>query len=160
MIGHLISISEKQLQQFIEKPNLIEAYIHTVQNQSNRYLDLDKSWHAIHFMLNGNDYEGQGALASVFFGGEELKVDMGYGPVRYLTIGEVKQVSDKLSLISDDAFCRKYEPVAMDDASIYPNIWEQDGEDGLQYILPYYQDLKVFYREAALRDEAVLIYLS
>ncbi len=39
-------------------------------------------------------------------------------------------------------------------------MWDEDSEEGLQYILPYFQDLKQFYQEAALRNQAVLIYIQ
>ncbi len=159
MIGNLLMVSNQQLQQFLNEPSLVENYIYAEQKQE-QYLDLDKAWHAIHFMLNGNAYEGQGALALAFFGGEEIGEDVGYGPARYLTVEQVRQVSESLSQISHEVFSQKYDPVAMDESSVYPNIWEREGEEGLHYILPFFDDLKKFYQEAALRDQAVLIYLN
>ena len=159
MIGNLLMISNGQLQQLIGEPSLVEDYIYA-ERKEDKFLNLDKSWHAIHFILNGNNYEGQGPLAMVFFGGEEIGEDHGYGLVRYLTTDQVKQVSLSLSEISHENFSQKYDPQAMDAASIYPNVWERDSAEGLKYIVPFFQDLKKFYNEAALRDQAVLIYIN
>lgn len=157
MIGNLLMISEQNLQQLLDDPSLIEGYIFVGQD-SDQFLDLDKSWHAIHFMLNGHVYEGD--LAMVFFGGEEIGEDLGYGAVRYLTPGQVKHVAEVISKINDEAFSRKYDPQTMDQVGIYPDVWEIDGADGLEYVLPYFQDLKVFYQNAVLRNQAVLIYIN
>jgi len=48
----------------------------------------------------------------------------------------------------------------MDAAEIYPQIWESDGPDGLEYVLHYYNQLTSFYQAAAERGDAVLLYLN
>ncbi|WP_151960815.1 YfbM family protein [Acinetobacter bereziniae] len=161
MIGNLLSISTQQLEDFIQSPNLLEAYVYGDQkDQKSQTLDLDKTWHAIHFILNGDAYGGQGPLAMVFFGGKEIGEDLGIGPARYLTAEQVKQVANSVEQVSDHQFSKQYDIEALDQADIYPNMWDEDSEEGLQYILPYFQDLKQFYQEAALRNQAVLIYIQ
>ncbi|MBP2543926.1 YfbM family protein [Acinetobacter guillouiae] len=160
MIGNLLSISTQQLEHFIQSPNLLEAYVYSDQkDQQSQALDLDKAWHAIHFILNGDSYGEQGPLAKVFFGGEEIGEDLGIGPARYLTAEQVKQVVTAIEQVSDHQFSSQYDIEALDQADIYPNMWDEDSEEGLKYILPYFQDLKKFYQEAAFRNQAVLIYI-
>jgi hypothetical protein len=160
MIGNLLSISAPQLEQFIQSPSLLEAYVYgNEKDPHSQALDLDKTWHAIHFVLNGDAYGGQGALAMVFFGGEEIGEDLGIGPARYLTVEQVKQVAEEIEKINDAQFTAQYDLDALDQADIYPNMWDEDSEEGLEYLLPYFQDLKQFYQETALRNQAVLIYI-
>lgn len=47
-------------------------------------LDLDKSWHGIHYLLTGTAWGiGEGAGAAIL-GGDEIGEDGGYGPARLL----------------------------------------------------------------------------
>jgi hypothetical protein len=51
-----------------------------------RSLDIDKTWHIIHFLLNNHPWEGNGPRFSAVLGGTEpTDEDLGYGPARYLT---------------------------------------------------------------------------
>jgi hypothetical protein len=52
-----------------------------------RYLDIDKSWHIIHFLLNNHPWEGNGPRFGAVLGGTELTDEdvVGFGPARYLT---------------------------------------------------------------------------
>ena len=53
----------------------------------NNLLDVDKSWHAIHFVLTGQvwDAPDDELLSHVVMGGQPLEdMDMGYGPARLL----------------------------------------------------------------------------
>lgn len=62
--------------------------------------------------------------------------------------------------MSNRQFTVQYDLDALDEADIYPNTWDEDSEQGLNYILLYFQDLKQFYQEVALRHQAVLIYIQ
>lgn len=48
----------------------------------------------------------------------------------------------------------------MDESGIYPEIWERDGNDGLEYLLSYYELLVKFYQNAAAKNQAMLLYLN
>jgi hypothetical protein len=49
----------------------------------------------------------------------------------------------------------------MEAKQIYPDvIWVRDGQEALDYALDNYQQLQVFYRDAAARGDAVIQWLS
>lgn len=70
------------------------------------------------------------------------------------------QVANAVALVSDSQFTAQYDLDALDEAGIYPNMGDEDSKAGLNYILPYFQDLKQFCQEAVLRNQAVLIYIQ
>ena len=89
--------------------------------------DLDKAWHAIHFLLTGSDWEGEFPLAFLLAGGVPLKdLDVGYGPPRILSPGQVAEVDDTIGAISADELCGRFDANAMAEADIYPEIWACD----------------------------------
>ena len=54
---------------------------------------------------------------------------------------------------------RNYNPAEMDD--VYPGIiWRRDGEEALQYLLDYFDELQAFYTEAAAQQQAVISFLN
>src|SRR3954470_8881166 len=60
-------------------------------------LDIDKTWHVIHFLLTGEAWGGEPPLVDAVLGGTELpETDAGYGPFRYLTPAEVRATSQAL----------------------------------------------------------------
>lgn len=53
-----------------------------------------------------------------------------------------------------------FDPAAMSQAQIYPEIWERDGQEALAYLLHYHPVLAGFYRAAAARGDAALLWLA
>jgi hypothetical protein len=59
-------------------------------------LDLDKSWHAIHYLLTGTAWEIDDGAGAAILGGEEIGEDGGYGPARLLGAEKVRAVAAAL----------------------------------------------------------------
>jgi hypothetical protein len=161
MIGNLVAVSPAQLESFVSDPSRVAAFLYPEDGSSkpDNYLDIDKTWHAIHFTLNGDAWGGEGPLAMTLLGGQEIGEDVGYGPAQFLHPWQVKEVAIALAGVDSAEFRERFNPAAMDAAEIYPQMWERDGEKGLEYVLDYYSQLVSFYREAADRGDAVLVYL-
>jgi hypothetical protein len=162
MIGNFVAIPPERLDQLIADPDQISAVLYPEDGDAGlpHRLDIDKAWHAIHYTLNGKPWEGEGPLSLVVMGGEEIGDDVGYGPARYLTPQEVKDVAEALAAIDSAKFSERFNPALMDSEEIYPQVWERDGDEGLEYVLDYYNDLSSFYETAAERGDAVLIFVN
>lgn len=161
MIGNFLAIRSDQLTALIAEPDLVASFLYPEggEEQAN-HLEIDKAWHAIHYMLNCSSWEGKGSLSMVILGGVEIGDDAGYGPARYLTPSQVKAIAEELAAVNPQAFSASYNPAALDAAEVYPQIWERDGADGLEYVLHYFIQLSSFYQSAAERGDAALIYLN
>ncbi len=162
MIGNLVAVPPKQLDAFIADPDLVAPFLYPEDGDAEpaNHLDIDKAWHAIHYTLNGKTWEGEEPLFLTILGGEEIGEDVGYGPARYLIPAQVQAVASALSAVDADQFSKRFDPAAMDSAEIYPQIWQRDGAEGLEYVTHHYAHLSSFYRAAAERGDAVLIYLN
>ena len=97
-------------------------------------------------------------------GGEQVgDVDVGYGPARALTSQQVAAWDDALTKISREELGRRFEPKAMLDADIYPQIWARSikgEEDTLDYLLQAYAGLRDFVAAARRERSGLLVYLS
>ena len=93
MIGCYIRMDDENVKEFQNG-----AELDSFGNNDNM-LDIDKSWHAIHFVLSGEvwGFDEDDPLSQVVLGGAPVNDDdMGYGPARLLEKDLVKKAADAL----------------------------------------------------------------
>lgn len=160
MVGCFAAVTPSKLQLIKSDPESVNGYLNPDDGDPPFYVEVDKAWHAIHFMLCGNADPGEDPQSQAILGGTEIGEDWGYGPPRYLLPHEVKEVASYLEPLTPELFAKRYDPTAMDTEGIYPEIWERDGADGLEYVLEYYQQFRQFYLDAKSRGDAAFLWLS
>ena len=121
---------------------------------SDRYLTIDKDWHALHALLTGeisnpsNIQPVPPPLRNVVMGGTETPIDATYGKVRFLKPDEVRDVADALSKISVQELQARFDPIAFTKAEVYsnprPGGWDIEQLESLLWI---YLQLVGFFRE-------------
>lgn len=162
MIGNYLRVTMRELDALRFEPAGIIAVLYPDGGhgdpEQGRCLDIDKSWHAIHFLLTGEPWDGALPLLNAVMGGTELgEEDVGYGPARYLLPAEVKAVAQALASLSGEALWQRFDAKAFARAEIYPQGWSEDGK---HYVLGHYERLRAIFAEAAQADDAMLLYLS
>jgi hypothetical protein len=163
-----------QLQQLQESDSTLdgfdryEAYASIADSDelrsSDRYLTIDKDWHALHVLLTleisnpSNIKPFPPPLGNVVMGGTETLFDATYGKVRFLTPNEVRAVADALSEISVEDLRARFDPIAFTKAEVYPNPrpggWDTEQLEPLLWIYP---QLVGFFRDAAREGNVVLL---
>jgi hypothetical protein len=123
-------------------------------------LDLDKSWHGIHYLLTGTD-SGRSVKAptQAILGGTETGQDGGYGPPRLLDRDTVRAVATALDALDVKVLRARFDPDAMTAAEIYPDIWS-NSTDELDHLMSHYTELRRFYHAAAANGQAVLLAIA
>jgi hypothetical protein len=157
MIANFKQITPIELNKLINNPDQIEELVFNKEGEDDS-LDIDKTWHGIHFLLTDNPWGGEEPLKFVIMGRHEIGEDIGYGPAHYLTSEDVKAISQALSNISTEELKGKFDGNKMIKADIYPSIWED--EDALEYLMGYYEALVEYYKDAAIKGNAMLVYLT
>jgi len=117
---------------------------------------LDKSWHALHYLLTGHAEEAPPPLGDAILGGTELGEGLGYGPARFLTPEEVGATSAALNKVSAEDLARRFDLPTMIAAEIYACRDERD----LRLAQEYFSELVRYYSDAATRGNAMLLYLD
>ncbi len=154
MTGNFKQVSEEMLKKAVMKKVEVTKIIF---GDDDAGLDIDKSWHGIHYLLNETVWEGEGVLSEAIIGGKELDEECGYGPVRYLLKGEVKLIAEALSEVNEEEMIKRFQPKKMESLDIYPSVWE--GKEDLDYLLGNYREMVKYYQEAAEKGNAMLLYL-
>ena len=161
MIGNYLPLSREQLAAIVENPAQAEELAYPDDGAlPPAALDIDKSWHLIHFLLNGETWGGDGPLSQVVLGGTELPdTDAGYGPFRYLHPEEVQATSKALAEISSEELWSRFDADRAHAAEIYPQGWSGDDQER-GYVQGNFESLQQLYAKAAASGKAMLLYLS
>jgi hypothetical protein len=102
----------------------IEALIHPKDRdiyEDESFYCVEKSWHGIHYLLNGEAWTGEPPLDFIVAGGHEVgDIDVGYGPARVFSSDELAAIIRALGPITDDMLRARFKPVPADQEHIYP----------------------------------------
>ena len=128
---------------------------------SEQYLDILKSWQAIHFLLTGEacsqgESQIEGPLRNVVMGGAPTKIETIYGVAYYLTPDEVKEVAVTLKPLTVGTVMPRYDAGMFRQAEIYPLRERWDG-DGWKRFIRDYEQLRAFFAVAACEQQAMFL---
>ena len=160
MIGYYYKTDEETLQKIQERS--VGSIVFSEESEQN-LLDIDKTWHAIHFTLTGCAYDGaeDNILSNLVLGGTPIsEEDMGYGSARLIMKEEVAQLAEALKEWDEKAFREKFNVEDMIDNQIYPVMYNEDEEEFFTYVWEYFVEVKKFFQEAAEEGQNVLTFLA
>lgn len=118
-------------------------------------LDLEKSWHVLHYLLTETAAEASPPFGNAILGGQEIGDDLGYGSARFLTPEQVRDVSRALNSVSKEDLARRFDLPAMIRANVYPVRDESE----LELAQEYFEHLSRYYADAAAAGNAMLLYI-
>lgn len=164
----LKTASDSTIQRLLADPESIEPFLFPEEpdaddspSEEGIEVDLDKAWHAIHYLLCGVADEGTGTGAFLLSGGTPIgDVDVGYGPARAMTAAQVATAASFLEALPPETLMQRYDAAKLDAADIYPNIWKRDGEDAKTYVRDSYDTLRQYMATAARKRMGMVIALS
>jgi hypothetical protein len=128
------------------------------RDQLGERVSIEKAWHGLHYLLSGRADEAPGILGRAVLGGTELGADRGYGPARYLTPGEVREVAAALSEVTKDKLLERYDAEVMERLEVYPGDWDEP--ENREWLAEAFAEVLAFYSRVAARGNAVLLYLT
>jgi hypothetical protein len=168
LIAMFYRLPDADRARLLENPDCIEEYLEDSDEPPKGFgpfalLDVDKSWHAIHYVLTGTRSAGEAPLNFVATGGTPIgDLDVGHGPVRSFTVKEVRQIADALAALPPQKFSQRFDPAALRSADIYPPIWDRPPheDDTRGYVVEYYDTLRSFVTDAARKGEAMLAFIA
>jgi Domain of unknown function (DUF1877) len=117
-------------------------------------LSLEKSWHSLHYLLTGAVGEAPPPLGNAILGGTAIGDDVGYGPARFLTPEQVREVAEALRCFNTKHMAERFD--TMPSGEIYAPPDEDESED-LQH---YFEQLVNYYTDAAARGNAMLLWID
>lgn len=162
MIGNLRALSDTTLQNLLISPENIQDFLYAEDTEAGAdHIDLDKSWHTIHFVLTGRTWDGDFPLGFLVSAGTLVgKEDVGYGPARGFSSRAVSAINDALLEITDEEFVKRFSVAALKEAEVYPSFGHASDEEERPYFLENFQSLRLFVSRAAEQKKALLVYIN
>ncbi len=127
-------------------------------NKSTPMLDLDKSWQGLHYLLTGSAWDGEPPTGFLINGGELIDLQM--TSARVFWPKQVADIDEMLTSVTEDGLRRKFEPKAMMQEQVYPEIWDRDPrkDDTLAWLISNFQELKQFVSSARSRGACLVVH--
>lgn len=166
MIGNFLLVSDLELQRAFAKPELVRALIDSAHEQRGAdFVDVDKAWHCLHFLLTGTAWEGAPPLDFIVIGGREVgEEDVGYGPARGFSSSELKSSAVALDGIPPSELSRRFDAKKMEELEIYPSGgWSEvdpHSEESFCYFSGAYEAVRDLARKGERGGLGLLVWLS
>jgi hypothetical protein len=159
MTGTLLRVTQEQLEAFLDDSSLFEDYIDSEEMEEHETkVDIYKYWDGLNYLLCNNDNLDPMLFKSIFSSQIlDNEQDIGYGPAQYLTVDQVKKLSDAIDMTSDDQIRQGFDTTDMTLKEVYLSPWQ---DKDLTALMNYYHKLKDFYLAAAKQGQAVITYIE
>jgi hypothetical protein len=162
MIGTFALATDDEIRGLLATPEELGDFLEQRDEaMDGRALDIDKSWHGLHWLLTGTEDEGEPPLNFILMGGTEIgEEEYGYSVPRALTGDEVQRIDTALDQISTADLLARYDGNAM--RELYPNVWDRadEREINLDYLGSYFESLKGFIARAREQAQGLIVYLT
>lgn len=127
LLGHLYLLPDASIQALLADPSAVFATIDRAYNQPEAgFVDLDKAWHCLHYLLTGSAEGGEPPLNFILNGGTPVgEEDVGHGPARVFRPLEVAAVADALSRLGVASLMPRFDKKKLEKLAIYPGGWSE-----------------------------------
>jgi len=127
--------------------------------------DLDKAWDGILWLISEERRERELMLPDPDLPETQSLMpndsfDAGGAQISYATPARVARIADALGKLDGAALRARYDARAMSAAAVYPEIWDGDEPDALDYLVGHFETLRETYREAAAAGDYVLVAIA
>lgn len=157
MVAKLRGLSHDEVNRIGADPSYLQTALATPTPDT---LELPRSWHALHFLLCRDPWDGPEPLKHAILGGVELGDDLGHGAARVLGPDLVRRVAHAIAPIEPAVVVEQhYQPAQLEAADIYPGGWEYTG-GWPPTLASDLARLRDFYERRAQSGDAVLISIA
>ena len=128
LIGHVYLLPEARVRALLQEPALVYAVVDGAYNEpAAGFVDLDKAWQCLHYLLTGSARDGQAPLNFLLKGGTPVgEEDLGgFGPARVFLPLEVAAVADALSSVTEQMLLGRFDLKKLEQLEIYPGRWSE-----------------------------------
>lgn len=134
-------------------------------NNNDNYLDIDKTWHILKYILTGESWEnfGEDYDYIVPINDKTLilnDVNMGFGSAMFIPVDKISKAYAYMDNISKENFKKNISINDMLENEIYPIQDKDDIKEIFNYVYPYFLELKKFFEKAYNQDKYIIFWIS
>ena len=147
---------------------LVEELLRAHPDLPRRHCTLDRAWDVLHHLLSANRRDEAGtagdALADAAIQGEEPVAEHVRGmqgvPMRYTPPETVRRIAHHLESLVFDELVSQGHARLLADPEVYKGPVEGSQQELREWLSPYFEALRAFYRTAASHGDGVLVSLD
>jgi hypothetical protein len=160
MIGNLRPASDAEIQHLLASPSDVTRFLYGGDADGRERVVLNKAWHAIHFALTGSRLGGDEPLNFLVSEGTPVgEVDVGYGPARVLSSGQVQALATALEALEPEEVAARVDLRQLDEEVIYPGNWQHNGL-GVDSVVGSYRDMRELVVRLADQGLGMVLYIN
>lgn len=167
MIGNFYLVDDDCVRSLLADPTSIHDVVEVAcETVNDRFVDVDKAWHCLHYLLTGCVDGGDPPLNFIASGGTEVGDEVvGYGPARAFLSSDVTAIVDALRPLGHTDLAQRFDARRMDELEVYPFFgrWSEmdpTSEDEFGYFLGGFDDVKALLERARDEGLGLLAWLS
>jgi hypothetical protein len=162
MVGEYLRVTQGELERAVKDPGWAFEYAVQAVEEEEAEPSASKArhfgtqcWDVLGFLFRRANFPVDVVHGEEPFAEEE---DWGYGPPKCLSAERVRVAAAAFSRISYDELIQGVDPVDLDQAEVYPRIWDEP--ESLEWSRGAYGSLVTFFSAAARAGDALLIWLD
>ena len=165
LIGHVYLLSEQRILKLFDEPSSVAGVIDGAYNEPGAgFVDLDKAWHCLHFLLTGSARAGEPPLDFIMNGGHPIgSEDLGRGPPRAFLVSEVSAIADALRPLDAKQLVARFDLQKLERLQIYPGGWKElnlRSDYDLGYYFGPFEELKRVTQRAKEQQLGMLVWIA
>ena len=126
LLGHVYLLTDASILALLAEPSSVVAVIDRAYNEPGAgFVDLDKAWHCLHYLLTGSAQGGDPPLNFIMNGGTPVGAeDLGHGPARVFSPRQTAEVAEALRHLEPAALMPRFDLNKLDRLQVYPGGWD------------------------------------
>ena len=164
LIAAAYLISEQRIATLLADPLRVYEVLDGAYNDPTAgFVDLDKAWQCLHYLLTGRREDGDPPLNFIAAGGTPVGDDLGYGPARLFKPVEVASIANALARVDPAGLRLRFDPKKLEQLDIYPGGWSRLNLRS-DYELGYYfgplEELKRLVERGRAEGAGMIVWIS
>lgn len=165
LIGHVYLLSPERASALLADPSSLSEVIDRAYNEPQvGFVDMDKAWHCLHFLLTGSAIGGDPPLGFILTGGHAVGTeDLGRGPARVFLPAQAAEIAAALGRLEWPQLLARFDLQKLEKLNVYPGGFRElnlrsDYEVG--YYLGPFEELKRVTVKAAAEGLGMLVWIA
>jgi uncharacterized protein DUF1877 len=166
LIGHVYLLSHAKIRALLEQPADVFGVIDGAYNDPGQgFVDLDKAWQCLHYLLTGTPRDDVGPLSFLIHGGAPVgDEDLGgFGPARVFGPTELAAISEALAPVTRHTLLPRFDLKKLEKLDVYPGRWSElnlRSEYELGYYFGPFEELKRVIERGKLEGLGMVVWIS
>jgi hypothetical protein len=166
LLGHVYLLPDAKVVDLLAEPASVYAVVDGSYNQPGAgFVDLDKAWQCLHYLLTGTARDGEGPLSFLLKGGQPVgEEDLGgFGPARVFRPMEVAAIAEALSRVSEQQLLARFDLKKLEKLEVYPGRWSEmnlRSEQDLGYYFGPFRQLKLVTERAKNEHLGMIVWIA